>query len=310
MIEAIGLTKQFNGKTVVEDLSFQVQPGRVTAFLGPNGAGKSTAMRLMLGLDHGQGRTLFDGVPYRELRFPAQRVGAMLDAKPFHPGRSARNHLMMIAKGAGLPAERADQVLDLVGLAPVVTARPCGFSLGMCQRLGLAAALLGEPDTLILDEPANGLYPQGIHWLRDFLTHYAANGRSVLISSHLLAEVEAVADRLIVIGRGRLLADTSLDDFIRTFDLASVHTKTTGADDLAHTVTAEGATVVKHHRDHLVVRGLAQRRIAELASHRGLFVYELHTRTATLETAFLQASKTQTDYAAFCSPAEQEAKAR
>ncbi|WP_430478991.1 ATP-binding cassette domain-containing protein [Streptomyces sp. P11-1] len=296
LIEARGLTKRFGGKAVVENLSFRVEPGKVTGFLGPNGAGKSTTMRLMLGLDAGEGETLFDGVPYRELAEPARRVGAMLDARSFHPARTAVNHLRMLAKGAGLPVTRADEVLEQVGLAPVATARPKGFSLGMGQRLGLAAALLGEPDTLILDEPANGLDPQGIHWLREFLTRYATAGNSVLISSHLLAEVEAVADHLVVIGRGRLLADLPLTEFIRAFELEAVLVRTSDTEGLARAVTEEGGTVLEREAELIVVRGLAQRRIAEIAAGRGILVYELVARTSTLETAYLRASEAQTDY--------------
>ncbi|MFJ5679152.1 ABC transporter ATP-binding protein [Streptomyces sp. NPDC093097] len=306
VIEVHGLTKRFGDRTVVDNLSFRVEPGRITGFLGPNGAGKSTTMRLMLGLDEGEGLTLFDGMPYRRLRFPARRVGAMLDAKSFHPGRSALNHLRMVAKGAGLPAERAEQVLEAVGLAPVAAARPRGFSLGMSQRLGLAVALLGDPDTLILDEPANGLDPQGIHWLRSFLTQYAASGKSVLVSSHLLSEVEAVADRLVVIGRGRLIADAPKAEFVRTFDLESVHVRTPESDKLAGAVAHEGGTVAERDHELLVVRGVSQRRIAEIAAACGIFVYELRTETATLETAFLHASAGKTDYDAVGSGADGE----
>jgi ABC-2 type transport system ATP-binding protein len=304
LIEARGLTKRFGDKTVVEDLTFRVEPGKVTGFLGPNGAGKSTTMRLMLGLDEGRGETLFDGVPYRALPHPARRVGVMLDARSFHPARTAVNHLRMLAKGAGLPLSRADEVLELVGLTSVATARPKGFSLGMCQRLGLAAALLGDPDTLILDEPANGLDPQGIHWLREFLDQYAAAGNSVLISSHLLAEVEAVADHVVVIGRGRLLADLPLAEFIRSFELEAVLVRSTDPERLARAVTDKGGTVLEREDDLLVVRGLTQRRIAETAAGLGVLVYELVARTSTLETAYLRASAQQTDYDA--QPADRE----
>ncbi|MFE0039627.1 ATP-binding cassette domain-containing protein [Streptomyces sp. NPDC059015] len=296
LIEARGLTKRFGEKTVVEDLSFRVEPGKVTGFLGPNGAGKSTTMRLMLGLDEGEGETLFDGVPYRGLTQPAHRVGVMLDARSFHPARTAVNHLRMLAKGAGLPVSRADEVLDRVGLTSVATARPKGFSLGMCQRLGLAAALLGDPDTLILDEPANGLDPQGIHWLREFLTQYVAVGNSVLISSHLLAEVEAVADHLVVIGRGRLLADLPLAEFIRSFELEAVLVRSPDPEGLEQAVTEKGGRVLEREADLLVIRGLTQRRIAEIAAGLGILVYELAARTSTLETAYLRASAEQTDY--------------
>ncbi|MFE2527584.1 ATP-binding cassette domain-containing protein [Streptomyces sp. NPDC059382] len=296
LIEARGLTKRFGEKTVVENLSFRVEPGKVTGFLGPNGAGKSTTMRLMLGLEAGEGETLFDGVPYRELSQPTHRVGAMLDARSFHPARTAVNHLRMLAKGAGLPLSRADEVLEQVGLTPVATARPKGFSLGMGQRLGIAAALLGEPDTLILDEPANGLDPQGIHWLREFLTRYAAGGNSVLISSHLLTEVEAVAEQLVVIGRGRLITDLPLSEFIRSFELDAVLTRTSDAEGLARAAAEAGGTVLELKDELVVVRGLSQRRIAEIAADHRILVYELVARTSTLEAAYLRASAEQTDY--------------
>ncbi|MFH8404047.1 ATP-binding cassette domain-containing protein [Streptomyces sp. NPDC018019] len=298
LIEAFGLTKRFGDKTVVEDLSFRVEPGKVTGFLGPNGAGKSTTMRLMLGLDVGDGETFFDGVPYRQLTQPARRVGALFDARSFHPARTAVNHLRMLAKGAGLPTSRADEVLEQVGLTPVSTARPRGFSLGMLQRLGLAAALLGSPDTLILDEPANGLDPQGIHWLRELLTQYAAAGNSVLISSHALAEVEAVADHLVVIGRGRLLADLPLPEFIRSFELEAVLVRTPEAEELARAAEKEGGTVLEREAELVVIRGLTQRHIAEIAASLRILVYELVARTSTLEAAYLRASAEQTDFEA------------
>ena len=221
-IEAIGLTKEFGGRRAVDGLSFTVEPGKVTGFVGPNGAGKSTTLQLMLGLVHGGGRTLFDGRPYRDLPCPVREVGAVLDARTFHPRRSARDHLRMLAaaghaRGAGrgrVPDRRVDQVLDLVGLASVAPKRAGGFSLGMAQRLGLAAALLAEPGALLLDEPANGLDPHGVAWLRDLLRAFAAAGGSVLVSSHLLAEMQLLADHLLVIGRGRLLANEPLDRLI------------------------------------------------------------------------------------------------
>lgn len=296
LIEACGLTKRFGDKTVVENLSFRVEPGKVTGFLGPNGAGKSTTMRLMLGLDLGAGQTLFDGVPYRELVQPAGRVGVVLDARSFHPARTARNHLRMLAQGAGLPTTRADETLEQVGLSPVARARPRGFSLGMCQRLSLAAALLGDPDTLILDEPANGLDPHGIAWLREFLTQYASAGNAVLVSSHLLAEVEAVADHLVVIGRGKLLADLPLAEFISSFELEAVIVRSSDTGGLARAVSEEGGSVLENDGELLIVRGLRQRRIAEIAAVLGILIYELVARTSTLEAAYLRASVEQTDY--------------
>src|SRR6478672_841898 len=211
MIEVTALTKRYGRTLAVDDLSFQVRPGIVTGFLGPNGAGKSTTMRLMLGLDTGGGRTTFDGRSYRQIRHPMREVGALLEAKAFHPTRTARNHLRMLAAANGIGDGRVDEVLALVGLDGVAGKKPKGFSLGMGQRLGLAAALLGEPQVLLLDEPANGLDPAGINWLRGFLRGYAAEGRVVFVSSHLLAEMSQMADQLVVIGRGRLLADRPTD---------------------------------------------------------------------------------------------------
>ena len=215
-IQAAGLTKEFGGRRAVDGLSFTVEPGRVTGFVGPNGAGKSTTLQLMLGLVHGGGRTLFDGRPYRDLPCPVREVGAVLDARSFHPRRSARDHLRMLAAGGRgrAPDRRVDQLLDLVGLAPVAGRPAGGFSLGMAQRLGLAAALLGDPRALLLDEPANGLDPHGVAWLRELLRAFAAGGGAVLVSSHLLAEMQLLADHVVVIGRGRLLADEPLDQLV------------------------------------------------------------------------------------------------
>ena len=206
MIVAHGLTKRYGDKTAVDDLSFEVRPGVVTGFLGPNGAGKSTTMRLMLDLDYGGGQTRFDGRRFREIRHPMREIGTVLEARAFHPTRSARNHLRMLAAANAISNRRVDEVLALVGLAEVASKKPRGFSLGMAQRLGLAAALLGDPDTLILDEPANGLDPHGIQWLRDLLKLLASQGRTVFVSSHLLPEMSLMADELVVIGRGRLIA--------------------------------------------------------------------------------------------------------
>ena len=227
-IQAEGLTKWFGGRPVVDDLSFTVEPGRVTGFLGPNGAGKSTTLQLMLGLVLGGGRTLFDGRPYRELANPLREVGAVLDARAFHPRRSARDHLRMLAAAAGVADRRVDEVLDRVGLGAVAHRPAGGFSLGMAQRLAVAAALLPDPRALLLDEPANGLDPHGVAWLRELL-RAAARDRAVLVSSHLLAEMELLADHLLVIGRGRLLADAPLHELTaRSGSLEAAYLKLTG----------------------------------------------------------------------------------
>jgi ABC-2 type transport system ATP-binding protein len=229
-IQAQGLTKRFGGRTVVDGLSFTVEPGRVTGFLGPNGAGKSTTLQLMLGLVLGGGRTLFDGRPYRELANPPREVGAVLDARAFHPRRSARDHLRMLAAGARVPDRRVDEVLDRVGLGAVADRPAGGFSLGMAQRLGLAAALLPDPRALLLDEPANGLDPHGVAWLRELL-RAAARDRAVLVSSHLLAEMQLLADHVLVIGRGRLLADAPLRELTtRSGSLEAAYLELTGGE--------------------------------------------------------------------------------
>jgi ABC-2 type transport system ATP-binding protein len=215
MIECRHLGKRHRGRIAVHDLSFDVRPGVVTGFLGPNGAGKSTTLRLMLDLDRGTGSTRFDGRRYRDLPHPARQVGALLEARDFHPGRTARDHLRMLAAGAGIAANRVEEVLALVGLGSVADRRPGGFSLGMGQRLGLATALLGDPATVILDEPGNGLDPQGRHWLRELLSGLAAEGRTVLVSSHQLNEAEELVGELVVIGRGRLVAQGPVAEFVR-----------------------------------------------------------------------------------------------
>lgn len=215
-IRTIGLTKRYGGRTVVDDVSFSVVVGRVTGFLGPNGAGKSTTMRLVLGLERPDaGAATVFGRPYAELEAPLRRVGAMLETRSFHPGRSGRNHLLCLAQSQGLPARRVDEVIDVVGLRDAADRRAGGYSLGMAQRLGIAAALIGDPDVVVLDEPVNGLDPEGVRWIRMLLKGLAAEGRAVLVSSHLMSEMAVTADHLLVLGRGRLLADCSTADFVR-----------------------------------------------------------------------------------------------
>lgn len=215
-VRAVGLTKRYGGRTVVDDLSFAVLPGRVSGFLGPNGAGKSTTMRMVLGLERPDaGTATVCGRPYVQLRAPLRQVGAMLEAKSFHPGRSGRAHLLCLAQSQALPARRVEEVIDLVGLGAAASRRAGGYSLGMAQRLGIAAALLGDPQVLVLDEPVNGLDPQGVRWLRNLLKEFAGRGRAVLVSSHLMNEMAVTADHLLILGRGRLLADCSTVDFVR-----------------------------------------------------------------------------------------------
>lgn len=297
-IEARGLSKRFGGTHAVRDVSFDVEPGRITGFLGPNGSGKSTTMRLMLGLDLGEGETRFDGRTYRELADPVRRVGALLDSGAFHPRRSARDHLRMIARGAGLPPSRADEVLDQVGLRAVADRAPKGFSLGMSQRLGLAAALIGRPDTLLLDEPANGMDPQGMRWLREFLEEYAAEGNTVFVSSHLLADLEAFAEHVVVIGQGRLLADSPLRAFMAAHGVERIRVRTTEPVLLAAAVEDAGGSVPERDGERLTVTGLDVKAVAELAASRQLLVTELVTVSGSLEEAFLNASAASVEYGA------------
>ena len=246
MIEVRALTKRFGTKVAVDDLSFQVAPGRVTGFLGPNGAGKSTTMRLILGLDRADGGTAtIDGQAYRDLPDPLRTVGALLEARSVHTGRSARNHLLFLAQTQGLPARRVDEMLEMVGLTDVASKRAGGFSLGMSQRLGIAAALLGDPRVLLLDEPVNGLDPEGVLWVRNLMKHLAGQGRTILVSSHLMNEMAVTADHLVVIGRGRLIADASTSEVIARGTEKSVRVRTPDPDRLAGLIEAEGGTVTR-----------------------------------------------------------------
>jgi ABC-2 type transport system ATP-binding protein len=288
-IEAAGLRKTYGPKVAVDDLSFTVEPGVVTGFLGPNGAGKSTTMRLMLELDHGSGQTLFDGKRYSSLRHPMRQVGAVLEAKAFHPTRQARYHLRMMAAGNGISPARVDEVLASLGLTEVANAKPKTFSLGMGQRLGLAGALLGDPHTLILDEPANGLDPQGINWLRGFLKAFAAEGKSVLVSSHLLSEMDLLADRLVVIGRGQLIASGSLQEFIGSVSETTVFVRTPEPQRLHDLLTTAGASV-KPQDGGFGITGMDQIKVSDIAFNERVQLHELTTRTASLEDAFLRAT--------------------
>jgi ABC-2 type transport system ATP-binding protein len=289
LIRAEGLGKSYGSTRAVNDLSFEVHPGSVTGFLVPNGSGKSTTMRLMLGLDRGEGLTTFDGKTFGELKHPMRHVGALLEAKPFHPTRKARNHLRMLAAANRVPDSRVDEVIDLVGLSTVSTGKPKKFSLGMGQRLGIAAALIGDPDTLILDEPSNGLDPEGIKWLRSLLQHLAGEGRSVFVSSHLLQEMAVLADELVVIGRGKMLANGAVADFISHSGLGTVEVRTPDRATLAPALEALGATIVQQG-DSLVVSGVTAEQVGEAAHAAGVRLHQLATRQATLEEAFLEAT--------------------
>jgi ABC-2 type transport system ATP-binding protein len=296
MIQVEGLTKRFGSTLAVDDLSFTVEPGKVTGFLGPNGAGKSTTLQLMLGLVRGGGRALFDGRPYRALPCPMRDVGAVLEARAFHPRRSARDHLRMLAAAAHVRDRRVDQVLDEVGLAPVAHRRAGGLSLGMAQRLGLAAALLAEPRALLLDEPANGLDPHGVAWLRTRLRAHADDGRAVLVSSHLLAEMQLLADHLLVIGRGRLLADEPTDQLLGRSVRSNVLVRSPDADRLAALLVGRGATVQRSGDGELTVFGVGTQVVGELAHQHRLRLHELASQTASLEAAFLELVGGEVEY--------------
>ncbi|MFM7068366.1 MAG: ABC transporter ATP-binding protein [Actinomycetes bacterium] len=298
MIEVDGLTKAYGSTLAVDDLSFAIPDGRVTGFLGPNGSGKSTTMRLMLGLDHGSGTTTFDGRRLHELDSVSRVVGAHLDAKYFHPKRTARRHLMMLAQEAQVATARVDEVIELMGLTSVADKAPGGFSLGMGQRLGLAGALLAEPQTLMLDEPANGLDPQSIHWLRDFLKDYAASGRSVFVSSHLLSEMELMADHVVVIAKGRLIADSSMDDLVaqsRRNDVL-IRTDAAGTTALETALSAAGFDVQTEATATLAVTGASTDDVGRIAHEAGVLVLELTARVASLEDAFLELTNSDQQY--------------
>jgi ABC-2 type transport system ATP-binding protein len=302
MIEAQDLTKIYDGKAAVDHLSFTVEPGRVTGFLGPNGAGKSTTMRLILGLDRPQsGFALIDGRRYRDLKDPLHTVGALLEAKSVHPGRSARNHLLFLAQTQGIPASRVEEVLALVGLQDVADKRAGGFSLGMSQRLGVAVAMLGNPEILLLDEPVNGLDPEGVLWIRNLMKSLAAEGRTVLVSSHLMNEMAVTADHLIVIGRGKLITEASTEDVIARSTDKSVRVRTPDADRLAEMIATAGGKVVRGGAENgaglLTVTALEAPRIGELAASAAIVLYEL-TPLASLEGAFMELTSGSVEFGA------------
>jgi len=297
MIVAEGLSKRYGRTTAVDGLSFRVEAGQVTGFLGPNGAGKSTTMRMIVGLDApSAGRVTVDGQPYAQLRFPLRHVGALLEAKAIHPGRSARNHLRWLAASNGIPDRRVDEVLEMVGLASVARKRAGTFSLGMGQRLGIAAALLGDPDVVILDEPVNGLDPEGILWVRNFLRFLASQGKTVFVSSHLMSEMSLTADHLIVIGRGRLLADASVKEVIAASSANHVRVVSPDATALQALVEKQGGTVAPDERDGLMVTGLECREVGVLAAQNGLTLYELSPQSASLEEAFMEMTRDTAEF--------------
>ncbi|HEX6663812.1 MAG TPA: ATP-binding cassette domain-containing protein [Gaiellaceae bacterium] len=299
MIEARGLTKDYGAKRAVDDLTFTVRPGVVTGFLGPNGSGKSTTMRLILGLDRPTaGDVSVDGRHYRELKAPLHEVGALLEARSVHGGRSAYNHLLALAQTHGIPKRRVAELIDLVGLHEVERQRAGQFSLGMGQRLGIAVALLGDPQTLLLDEPVNGLDPEGIHWMRNLLKGLAGEGRTVFVSSHLMSEMALTADHLIVIGRGRLIADMGVDEFIAGASKQRVRVRSPQADVLRGVLASSGVNVRAVEDGALEVQGLAAERIGDLAFANRITIHELTPQQASLEEAFMDLTRDDLEYQA------------
>jgi ABC-2 type transport system ATP-binding protein len=295
MIVSEHLSKRYRKKMAVNDVSFQVETGKVTGFLGPNGAGKSTTMRLMLGLDHGGGTTTYDGKRFDEYSQPSKLVGILLEAKAFHPTRKARDHLRILAAAGALPDTRVDEVLDIVGLTDVANKRPGKFSLGMSQRLGIAAAILGNPKYLILDEPANGLDPEGIAWLRQFIKDYADAGNAVFVSSHLLSEMSQMADNVIVIGKGKLIAATSMAQLVTGSAHSGVFVRSPSMPELKKALTAQSLSFEQVSGGVKVV-GAKSDRIGELAFAAGVPLHELTNQTASLEEAFLELTEGAEEY--------------
>ena len=297
MIEVRGLTKRYGAKVAVDDLSFGIEPGKVTGFLGPNGAGKTTTMRLILGLDYPEsGTILLDGKKYHDLAYPMRKVGALLDAKAVHGGRSAYNHLLCLAQTNNLPTRRVGEVLELVGLSEVARKRSKGFSLGMSQRLGIAATMLGDPQVLMFDEPVNGLDPEGILWIRNLMKALAGEGRTVFVSSHLMSEMENTADHLIVIGKGKLIADCTMAEFIARSAGAAVRVRTPSPDQLVLAVAAKGGSATADGDSTLEVRGMTADVVGDIAFEHGIRLHELTTTRASLEEAFMALTADSVEY--------------
>jgi len=299
MIEAIGLTKRYGTTLAVDNLSFTVPAGQVTGFLGPNGAGKSTTMRLILGLDAPtSGSVTVNGRPYTQYRRPLLEAGALLEAKAVHGGRSARNHLKWLALSNGISRSRVDHVLGQVGLGGVARRRAGGFSLGMGQRLGIAAALVGDPKVLLFDEPVNGLDPEGVLWIRTLLKSLAAEGRTVFVSSHLMSEMALTADRLIIIGRGRLIAETTIGDLLQGASGNHIRVRSPEAGELARLLTAQGADVIRQDHDTLRITGATSDTIGEIARSNGLTLRELSAHQVSLEERYMELTSGAVDYRA------------
>ncbi|WP_328319677.1 ABC transporter ATP-binding protein [Streptomyces sp. NBC_00388] len=297
MIELSGLTKRYGEKTAVDQLTFNVRPGIVTGFLGPNGAGKSTTMRMVLGLDNPTGGDVrIDGRHYADLKNPLRHIGALLDAKTMHGGRTAYNHLLCLAQSNGIPASRVGEVLETVGLSAVAKKRAKGFSLGMGQRLGIAGVLLGDPEILMFDEPVNGLDPEGIHWIRNLMKSLAGQGRTIFVSSHLMSEMALTADHLVVIGQGRLMADTSMADFIAQNSRSYVRLRSPQQEQLSDVLHQAGYNPVPAGDGSLEVDGTAAADIGELAARNQLVLHELSPQQASLEEAFMQLTAESVEY--------------
>lgn len=295
MIEVNNLYKKYRKKVAVDDISFKVETGKVTGFLGPNGAGKSTTMRLMLGLDNGKGHTTFDGKALHEYHKPSQVIGILLEAKAFHPTRSARNHLKILAAAGGIDDSRVEEVLDIVGLKEVTKKGPGKFSLGMSQRLGIAAAILGKPKYLMLDEPANGLDPEGIAWLRQFIKDYADQGNAVFVSSHLLSEMSLMADNIVVIGKGKMIASTSMDALLSGSAHSSVFVRAANTGKLEKALLAAKLDLAKEENG-LKVTGAKTDQVGKIAFEAGIPVLELTSHVASLEEAFLELTADSQEY--------------
>ena len=298
-IEVNGLRKRFGSKHALDGMSFTVLPGRVTGFVGPNGAGKSTTMRVILGLDAAdEGRALIGGRPYRSLRRPLSHVGALLDAAALQPSRTARNHLLWLARSQGLPAGRVDEVIEQTGLGEAARRRAGGYSLGMRQRLGIAAALLGDPRVIMLDEPFNGLDPEGIVWMRGFLAELAGAGRAVLVSSHLMSELQDTADHVVVVGRGRVIADVSVAELLATVAGGRVTLRTTERPAAASVLERAGAAVAVTGPDTLTVSGITAERVVALLGAGGVPFFEVSAHRVTLEEAYMELTREAVEYRA------------
>ena len=299
MIKADGLTKRYGDTLAVDQISFDVQPGIVTGFLGPNGAGKSTTMRMILGLDHPtSGTVTVNGKSYRVLQAPVQEVGALLEASAVHGGRSAYNHLLWQAQASGIPRSRVDEVLDMVGLTDVAGKKVGGFSLGMHQRLGIASALLGDPPVLLFDEPVNGLDPEGIRWVRSLFRRFAEEGRTIFVSSHLMSEMEQTADHVLVIGRGKLIADMPVTEITQRSAQSHVKVVSPRSEELVPLLESAGANISNGTTHELIVTGIEPSVIGDTAAEHGIPLHELSPRRASLEAAFMELTYDSVDFRA------------